>query len=177
LTYQHGTHICVSPISNLLYVRLTNDPESAPLLIDHYSLEVRSKERTWQPATVFNVWDIEKGRVFVVDNKNGFEAAAEVTIVQTDFAKAVTDKNIGTGESVRGLIMAERPKGYEGPPEEQQWRLKIRDANGLEGESIISHPIPRAVDKSLTHLEMKVGERQDLRKYTFVHYGDRSNLP
>jgi hypothetical protein len=52
MAYPHGAETVLSPITDLIYIRLTNN-RTAPLMIDYYSVEIRfTKEPQWKRPSV-----------------------------------------------------------------------------------------------------------------------------
>ncbi len=168
--FENGTQMYLSPVSDVMYVRLTNGLESKPLLIDSYFLEVRVSGKPWKYATRFRQRDIERGKIFSTFLQNGPANSVEVTETVPQFEQVIREKNIGAGETVRGLIFVERPAGYDAHPDARQWRLTIRDVNGAEGNAVITRSTMPRGDDSITELYFKPGKRTDITGMTFILY-------
>ena len=100
-----GTPTIISPVSDMLYLRLTNGIGAAPIMIDYFSIEARSAGGKWKPASQIN---INEGRLFWASDQ-GLKSATEVTLDKPQLTDAVIDKNIGSGETIKGWAVLERP--------------------------------------------------------------------
>jgi hypothetical protein len=175
LRYRYGDHLCASPISDVVYLRITNGPSSHPLFIDHYSLQVRATGKEWQRANTFDRDAIKRGTVFGIDETHGLAGARPATFEEPQFESVIKERNIGAGESVRGLLLIERPDALQGPAESRQWRITLKDVNGAQGVVDVAPPQPRK--ESLTSVRFGVGERENLSDCKFLLYDERTKLP
>jgi hypothetical protein len=173
LAYEYGTHGVASPITDLLYVRLTNCVGCPSLMIDYFSVEISSNGKDWTPATRINV---SEGKVFWAAGEQGLAAASEVTLDKPQLTEVVIDKNIGSGDTVKGWVIIERPGGFDGEGD-RKWRFKIKDVSGVETIANMAPAVAKSFKETFGGTGFVLGERKDLRQLTAIYYSERSKLP
>lgn len=173
MAYRHGEEIVLSPITDLIYIRVTNN-RTTPLMIDYYSAEVRStKQPQWKKAECLNrVASLAEGKLFITDTNDGLAAAFETRLIDPLFDQAIKDRSISAGEAVKGWLLVERPEGLDGEPNTRKWRFRIRDVNNNEAISEIAEPIGKSLRESLMIRGFKLGEKRDIRQLRLMYYSD-----
>ena len=173
MAYRHGEEIVLSPITDLIYIRVTNN-RTTPLIIDYYSAEVRStKQPQWKKTECLNrVASLAEGKLFIADTNEGLAAAFETTLIDPLFDQAIKDRSISAGEAVKGWLLVERPEGLDGEPNTRKWRFRVRDVNNNEAISEIAEPIGKSLRESLMIRGFKLGEKRDIRQLRLMYYSD-----
>jgi hypothetical protein len=173
VAYSHGEETVLSPITDLIYIRFTNN-RTAPLMIDYYAAEVRStKEPQWKKAECLNrIGGLAGSKLFFTNPKDKFAGAFDTTLTEPLFDQAIKDRSIGAGEAVRGWLLIERPEGFDGEPNTRKWRFRIRDVNNNEGVSEIAGTIGKSLKESQTAVEFKLGDKRDISHLRLMYYSD-----
>jgi hypothetical protein len=171
-TFKQQPVLC--PITDMMYVRLTNESEH-PMMIAHYSVEVCFEGREWQPATRM---DTTGTRLFLVGSDEGFANPAEFGFGEPTLEQAVVDKNIGPKESIRGMVIIERPEGGGYPDFKPKWRFTITDADGAKAKSVLTLGAFKG-DQTFVVTKLKVIKREhpDLTQIERSYYSERRKVP
>jgi hypothetical protein len=167
LVHRYVDEVVASPITDLMYVRFTN-LDSSPLLVDYYAVDVREKGKEWRPAKSL---DHVRGQIFTVTKEGGPADAVKTTLTDPKFNEVITNKNIGRGESVRGVLIIERPEGLD-QPIETEWRMRIRDAKGKKSAAVMAEPTSYGINQSLVKLGLSMDEHVDIRGIRLVFYSE-----
>jgi hypothetical protein len=161
------------PVTDMFYVRVTNR-DSKPLLIIHYSVEVRQKGARWRSATRI---ETRGAHFFIVDPVHGLTGALEVTPRDPILEEIVVDKNIAPNEAIRGWCFIERPEGYDADLETREWRFKIKDVDGAEATAIMSPAVAKRLDETFLRGKFNAVDRKDITAMTAIYYSEKSKLP
>ena len=161
----------ISPINDLVFVRLTNDSISTQMI--HYFVVEMSKDgHKWEPGTLI---DFRFGKIFWIDTQQGLQKATELRLEGPQLKDAIADKNIQSGETVKGWLLVECPAGFDAG----RWRLRVQNIKRVQFACEFSraHPIePAAGDFAGRELRV-MPEQVDLRGIQIVYYSERNKLP
>ena len=149
----------ISPITDLIYVRLTNKSATQSLMIDYFAVEVSNDGRKWVKATL--VESVGKMYFSTPRIENNIPMFGELIPQQPLLRDVVFEKNINPTDTVKGWMRVERPEGFDNA----RWRMRVKNLQHDEVDVPIEHPLPArdATDReSFSGAYFKVGERRDL---------------
>ena len=152
---KNDTPTIISPVTDMLYLRLTNGVGAAPMMIDYFSIEARTPGGEWKPAARIN---LNEGRLFWADPSQGFKSATEVTLDKPELTEAVIDNNIGGGETIKGWAILERPDNYDA-----EWRISITTITGNTGTTGIAPKAPKPGGDTFGYVGFIIGAQYDLQ--------------
>lgn len=163
VAFETNKEVLMSPITDLIYVRFTND-NPKPVMIDHYGVDIRNPDGTWTKTASL---DKKIGQLMMVRR----EQFIDIALDEPTFDRAVKNVSIISGGTVKGWLLIERPMGFD---EATDWRLRIRDINNREGSSIIAPNTSGHIKptETLSGTSFTTGNLRDVSHFRPMYYSD-----
>ncbi|HUE40441.1 MAG TPA: hypothetical protein VMO75_00785, partial [Chthoniobacterales bacterium] len=156
--------LTASRITDLRYVRLTNEGPR-PLMVDFLAVEISKDGKNWNPTTLI---DISNGQLFFPNVKEGLKKCLRVKLDKPELKTMTFDKNIGSGETVKGWLCIARPTGSGF--DMTKWRIRIRDNKGEQGISEVTGVGKRSDNETFSGTGLTFNENDDLTGIQFTFY-------
>lgn len=156
-----GTYVA-SPVHGLWFVRVTNTG-TTPIMIDSYSVDVLNNHNKWVNVPVMRA----NGAFYNTPKDDDWTKASRLEIEPESFDRAVSDKNIQPGETVRGWILLESANDDVGSVELQA-RFHLKDVLGSD----TIRPIEVLNSDSAQPRSLKQSGKQDISQAKRAFYSE-----
>jgi len=137
-------------------------------MIDSYGVDVMDDHGKWMKCTTMQ---LGYGAVYNTPLDGDWSHSTQTVIEHESFDRAVNNNNIKPGETVRGWILLETPKG-EFAKTAPQSRFHLRDSLGIESIRPVESLNVVAGSESAQSRTMKVGKKTDISKAQREFYSE-----